>query len=377
MKKLCVLVLAVVLVLSLASFADAAVTVGGELRTWYESTHTASQDLNTFKLDRLNLDVNADITPTMGFKSEIMILGVGKNDATVTGSASATPDDNGNYPFSTTATSTLQVDFGYYYQQNVIFTGDEVDFGVFGYANALPFKNGYGYGKWDTGLGDGLKIGPTVGGRYFIRKSVFDIGFGVGDAKTLAASDDADSTGATKYDEGFDYSARINFTPVQGLKFGLGGEHVVNTKYLNDADDNYNNIFIADSSYNGAHWGYLVEYVTMNNNSNSGDTTKPTTETNLTAFYGELGCKIGKFQPYVGRAINLKENGSTNVIALMNKFTPTSGSTVMGVVCDNYTEAGLDYFIMPKTVLTAEYVSTNDFAGKNEYSFGLRLQVLF
>jgi hypothetical protein len=343
MKKFLSLVLGITLVLSMATFATAAVTVGGELRTWYQMSQSNNNYLNTFNLDRINLTIDADLSETGGFKDEFQFNGVKKD-------------------------SSFCVDYGYYYQKDVLLKGDELDFGVLGYANALPFKNGYGNGKWVAGLGDGLKVGPTAGARYWIRKSSYDLGVGVGNANTLYSSTTSTTTTSTITD-GLDYSLRTDYLPIKGLKVGMGYEHVATAA---NPSETYNNILIVDSSFNPAPWGYLVEYVNFDPTISgvNGDT--------LNAYYVEGVYKVGAFQPYLARAVNINGTSTNNVIALMKKSSPTTGSTALSNVGNNYTMLGCDYSLNPHITLTGEYVRVDDYDGNtDQWSLGFRLRATF
>ena len=90
MKKLLVLILALVMVVSTAAVSMAAVGIGGNLRVRFEST----EDDNYFSFDRLALSIGGDLSANNGFKSELQVRDVNK-------------------------AYDLRLDHAYYYQKNL------------------------------------------------------------------------------------------------------------------------------------------------------------------------------------------------------------------------------------------------------------------
>jgi hypothetical protein len=114
MKKMLSLILSLVLMLSFVSISYAAVTIGGNLRLWYQTaddeTVSTNSDISTFRFDRLNLTIKADISETSGIDGTIGFFQIGKNSST---------------------NVDIRVLNAYFYQRALFADDDELDFGYF------------------------------------------------------------------------------------------------------------------------------------------------------------------------------------------------------------------------------------------------------
>jgi len=326
MKKTLSLVLALILMVSFVSISNAAVTVGGNLRVWYQTTsdendttNADSEDSDTFRFDRLALTFASELSAENGFKGEIQFR-------------QPRNDQKDSDSFGTD----IRVDNAYYYQKAMFFGGDEMDIG---YIQQLPFKGGYNAMVLESLAHTVVKDTNSVGIKYSNKiSSRFDIALALLNSKNQYSKDDSSY-------EGFDYGVRMNYAPISGLKIGLA--------YVDDVtnDDNYKTAYVVDATYTHGSFGAFVEYLTASNT--AGGTT-----TDLDpATYLELSYKVA--DPlifYVGGTAGL----GTDAKSLNRTFAYTFIDADANFrALDNWMLFGCKYQLAPNTTLQAEYVSVD------------------
>lgn len=362
MKKLLILVLTVLFILIAATVSSAAtVTISGNARFWFEGASTTNTDptksanVQGFAFDRLALNANVDFGNNTGLKNQIQFRQI-KDTVDVSNSI-------GN--------ADIRVE-SYYYKKGVFMATDEIDIGAFGLNVYLPFKNGSGSALINGGLGDGLKIGQTLGVIYTINSDVWDLGIGIGNAKQGFVADGAGT-------DGLDYSVRFNIKPIAGVKIGAGYEVVgmttafPSTGYSYNMANYYDTRWIVDASYNVAPFGALVEYASVNSTV-AGNTTMNA----FSGMYGELSYTAGPGKVYVGRTFGDNDYNSKGLFGgRINGYLPCLSS--YNTNC-NYTVIGGAYTISGGPTLGVEYVRVDDNAaagtsGRNV--FGVRCLINF
>jgi hypothetical protein len=366
MKKMLSLMLVVILVLSIVTIASAAITIGGNVRVWYEdlSDDGANKQLSTFKFDRLAIDVNADLSENSGIKSEVQFRTI-RTDKEATD---------------------IRVDFAYFYQKGLWLSNAEFNIGAF---NAMPFKNGYSNAMISGGLGDALKIGNSVGMTYSINNPSCNFAIGLCNALANASSNSTNPTDVSQANdpEGFNYTARFNWLPFSGLKVGLGYEHVAvltnstTGASVGDAANNYLTNMVVDVSYNNANVPYsgMIEYASVT------PTLNGTSQDTLTGVYGEGAYNFGSFKVYAGRGINLTSTSADAGVYGNNIYTKAAnpffagGANIFNVKND-YTTVGITVPVTSAVTLQGEYVMVDDdskLAISGQKELGIRLLIKF
>ncbi len=343
MKRLLSLVLSLVLLVSVVSMSFAAVTVGGNLRVWYQSykdeTNTANENIVGFTFDRLALTFASELSAVDGFKGEVQFRKP-KNDADV-----ASTSTTGKYG------TDIRVDNAYYYQKAFLLPTDEFDIG---YIKAIPFNNGaYNVITLDTIANTLDKDTNSVGVKYAAAFGPFDF------AVALVS---ANNQFATSNDGGTDYGVRVNYAVIPGLKIGAG--------YLYDksasAQDTYNTSTVFDVTYAIGRLGTFVEYASYKPTTNSVDGDA------LNGVYGEINFKVADpLTVYVAREISLSDDG--NLITSKISYTDASGKK--NSTLDNWTTVGAKYMMAPNTYLQGEFVSID--GSQTKQIAAVRCQVSF
>ncbi len=319
MKKTLVFVLTLTLILmiSFASASYAAVTVGGNLRVWYQATNDANDaadsSSDTFRFELLALTLASELSGVNGFKGEIQFRGL----------RSANEND-------------LRIDNAYYYQKGIFFKSDELDIG---YIQQLPFKGAYNAVLLGSLANSVIKDTNSLGLKYAGKASQqFDFALALLSSKNQYSKDD------TTY-EGFDYGLRLNYTPISPLKIGLA--------YVNDAvnNANYKTAYVVDATYNAGPFGAYLEYL-------SGSKVAAGATTVLDpAIYLELSYKAADpVTIYAGvttglgtAATSANQTFSYSFVDADNNFKPLS----------NWAVLGCKYGLAAKTTLQAEYIAVS------------------
>jgi hypothetical protein len=326
MKKTLSLVLALILMMSFVSISNAAVTVGGNLRVWYQTTsdendttNADSKDSDTFRFDRLALTFASELSAVDGFKGELQIR-----------------QPRNDHKDSNSFGTDIRVDNAYYYQKAMFFEGDEMDIG---YIQQLPFKGGYNAIVLESLANTIIKDTNSVGIKYSNKiSSQFDIALALLNSKNQYNKDDSNY-------EGFDYGVRMNYAPISGLKIGLA--------YVDDVtnDDNYKTAYVVDATYTNGPFGAFVEYV-------SASTTASGKTTDLDpATYVELSYKVADpLTLYVGSTAGLGTDAKSLNKGFSYKFTDADSDFT---ALDNWMLFGCKYQLAPNTALQAEYVSVD------------------
>jgi len=377
LKKLLILVLAIVLVLSVVTFASAAVTIGGNFRAWWQTQQTSTQYTNEFKFDRVGINVNADNGNGVGFISNIEFRQIRLDKDASTGSTS-----NGisNGP-------DIRVDVAQFYKKNLFATGDQLSVGEF---DPAPFKNGYSNVMTVGGLGDGLKMGNYFGAAYYYNQPTFAFAFSVMNATGGTATNmNPYATGAVGESAGYNYSLRVDFMPITGLKAGFGYEKVNNEStnpVVIAANENYNTNWIVDASYMNKDVPYsgLIEYASVS------PTVSGLSQDTLTGIYVEGGYKIGTMTLIAARGINLTSTTASsarygnNIMTCLGStlFASGDGKSGLFTINNNYTVLGLIVPVGNNTFVQGDYVTVDDSNVcpanlKGESAFGVRLRINF
>jgi hypothetical protein len=344
MKKALVLVLALAMVFSVAIVASAATTtISGNARIWYLNTDSNDKLENTFKFDRLALDVNSDLGDGASLFAEIQGRNVNKTKNTET---------------------QFFVDKAYFAQKDLLVEGSTFMVGAFD--GDMPFKNGYSNVILSGGIGDGIKIGQCVGAIYKYNTDLFGFGVGVCNANTGFAKNVSDENIA-----GYSWSTRFEFKPVAGLTIGAGYASWNDVEKNQDlvvsgstitwpSDDSTipNQIrYVVDASYKNLDVSPVSGKVEWGKVDYKSDSTE-----DVDAYYGEVGYTFGSAVAYVGYG-----NGDIygNVIK--------SGMGTFSINDDHYTVAGLLYSLTGNIILQGEYATTDS----DNNGYGIRLRVNF
>jgi hypothetical protein len=219
-KKLLVLILALVMVVSTAAVSMAAVGIGGNLRVRFEST----EDDNYFSFDRLALSIGGDLSANNGFKSELQVRDVNK-------------------------AYDLRLDHAYYYQKN-LFTTDELHVGF------LPLAWHADKSATIKGsLGGEIKPGNSLGFKYGIKAGAYSLTAYVVNAANGNKGRDTLKDSTT----GFDLGVRGTISPIDGLTLGLG---VVQDVKDEDADDSDLDL-VVDAVYTWGDLGLYAEFISV------------------------------------------------------------------------------------------------------------------
>lgn len=341
MKRFLSLVLVLVLLVSVVSMSFAAVTVGGNLRVWYQGYknegNAANEYVSGFTFDRLALTFASELSAVDGFKGEVQFRKP-YNDAAA---GSATTAKQG---------VDIRIDNAYYYQKAFFLPTDEFDLG---YIKNVPFNNGaYSVITLDTIANTLDKNTNSVGIKYAAAFGAFDF--------AAALVNGNDQSGLSN-DIGMDYGFRVNYAIIPSLKIGAG--------YLYDktaADDNYNVSTVVDATYSIGAFGTFVEYTnyTPTTAGKDGDT--------LNGIYGEVNCKVADpLTVYVAREISLSEDG--NIITKKLSYTDAAGNK--DAALDNWTTIGAKYLMAPNTYLQGELVSID--GSQTKQIVAVRCQVNF
>jgi hypothetical protein len=336
MKKALVLVLALVMVFSVAVVASAATTtIGGNVRVWYLNT---DNDLNgkdnTFNFDRVALDIKTDLGDGASLFTEIQGRNVTKKQG---------------------KENEFFVDKAYFAQKDLLVEGSTLMVGAFD--GDLPFKNGYSNVILSGGIGDGIKIGQCVGAIYQYNSDLFNWGVGVCNANTGFAKNVSGDIQA-----GYSWSTRFEYKPVAGLTVGAGyasWNDVVNTGSAVETPVSNQIRYVVDASYKNLDVVPVsgkVEWGKIDFKDDSVD--------DLDAYYGEVGYTFGKAVAYVGYG-NGDIYGDTNGIM--------SGMGTFKINDDHYTVAGVAYSLTGNVILQGEYTTVDS----DNYGYGIRLRVNF
>jgi hypothetical protein len=346
MKKMLVLILTLVLLVSFASLSFAAVTVGGNLRVWYLSSKDEASlagstmtEGNGFKFDRLALTFASELSTVDGFKGEVQFRKP-VNDAT-----------NG---------SDLRVDNAYYYQKGMFFESDEMDIG---YIQQLPFKGGpYNAILIDSLANTVIKDTNSLGVKYSNKiNQQFDFALAVLNGKNKAATDDTD------YEGKLDYGFRLNYAPISQMKVGLA--------YVNDCQytasvDTSKQVYVVDAVYANGPFGAYVECLSgSRKNGNNDVDIDPAT-------YLELSYKVADpLTVYAGGTTGLDKNETTSITYASTYKISSFNSANDKQFYDNWTVFGCKYQLTPKAALQAEYLAVD--SDKKLSTAGLRFMVSF
>ena len=385
MKKLLSVVLVIVLVLAVASFASAAVTVSGNLRTWFIASQNGDNHyLADFSFDRLVLEFKSDLGKDNGMYAQLQIRSI-RSETTGTGAPPIPP--------ATTASGYAQVknldyylDQAYYYQNNVFAQGDKI---MVGALDPLPFNAGYGNGMQIMSLGGAYAISTNVGMIYsYAVPGSWDLGFGLADARSSWAREQINYATSKDTNEGFDYSTRFNYYPIKGLKVGAGYEYVVtgaaDGNIAVDPSKNNDTRMIIDACYQPAPFGGLIEYLAVN------PTVTGVSKKALNGIYAEANYKSGAFLAYWGRAIDISSSDALadnkcSIISDGRSFG--NGAKVMGYgssgsiwtnPANNFNTIGINYTLPAGPILKWETMLVDDSTAtpKKWYS-GIQLRVNF
>lgn len=317
LKRLLTLVLSLVLLVSVVSMSFAAVTVGGNVRVWYQSVNDESAaDIasDAFRFDRLALTFASELSAVDGFKGEVQFrTPMSKNE------------------------NDVRVDSAYYYQKAMFLTNDEFNIG---YISQLPFKGSYNAIVLEDLANAIVKNTNSVGIKYADKIGNFDFAVAVLNAKNQYAVTD------TTY-QGFDYGLRVNYVVIPGLKLGLA--------YVDDVtnSDKYNTAYLFDVTYSLGDFGAYAEYVSASKTA-AGSTTDYDGAT-----YLELSYKVtAPLTVYVGGTAGLGTDTTSLNQGFSYTYTKDSVSNLQAT--GNWMLAGLKYQLAPGTVLQAEYVSVDD-----------------
>jgi hypothetical protein len=343
LKRLLSLLLSLVLLVSFASLSFAAVTVGGNLRVWYQNTSdendttsaTAtpsskdSQDSNGFRFDRLALTFASELSAVDGFKGEVQFR--------------QTRSKNEN---------DIRVDNAYYYQKGMFFENDEMDIG---YIQQLPFKGSYNAIVFEDLANAIIKDTNSVGIKYSNKITPqFDFSLALLNAKNQYSKSDYTY-------EGFDYGVRMNYAVIPQLKIGLA--------YVDDVtdSDNYKTAYLVDATYDIGSFRAYVEYV-------SSTITAAGKDTDLDpATYLELSYKVNDpLSLYIGGTSGLGTDKKSFNKTFPFKFTDADADFQ---ALDNWMVVGAKYQLAPSTALQAEYVSVD--GDKDQTAAAVRLMVSF
>jgi hypothetical protein len=342
MKKVLVMVLATAMVLSVAVVASAATTtIGGNVRVWYLNTDSNDNLDNTFKFDRLALDVNSDLGDGASLFAEIQGRNVNKKQG---------------------LENEFFVDKAYFAQKDLLLEGSSFMVGAFD--GDIPFKNGYSNVMLSGGIGDGIKIGQAVGVIYKYNTDLFNVGVGVCNANTGFAKN-VDNTDMA----GYSWSTRFEYKPIAGLTVGAGYAmwndvaRKVNpedtTVVYDDSKIDNQTRYVVDASYQNLDVIPFSGKVEFGKVDYADDSTE-----DVDGYYAELGYTFadGKAVAYVGHG-----DGDIygNVI--------DAGMGTFKIDDDQYTVAGVTYSITGNIALQGEYATTDS----DNNGYGVRLKVSF
>jgi hypothetical protein len=332
MKKALVLVLTLAMVLSVAIVASAATTtIGGNVRVWYLNTDKSDSLDNTFKFDRVELDVKTDLGDGASLFGRIRATNV---------------NDTETKPF---------VDKAYFAQNNLLLDGSTFMVGAFD--GDLPFKNGYSNVILSGGVGDGIKIGKAVGVIYNYKTDLYGFGIGICNANQGWAK----NANETEANAGYSWSTRFEVKPLAGLTAGIGYASWNDvTAVTSKATDLSNQTrMVVDASYQNldvvpvsgkVEWG-KVDY-------------ESDSKEDVDAYYAELGYTFAdkKAVAYVG-------HGDGDIYGSVI----TSSMGTFAINDDHYTVAGLKYALTGNIALQGEYATVDS----DNYGYGIRLMVSF
>ncbi|HEY8344599.1 MAG TPA: hypothetical protein VIL66_05310 [Bacillota bacterium] len=218
MKKLLVLIVALVMVVSTAAVSMAAVDIGGNLRVRFEST----KNDNYFSFDRLALSIGGDLSDNNGFKSELQVRDVNQ-------------------------VADFRLDHAYYYQKN-LFTTDELHVGF------LPLDWHADKSVTIKGsLGGDIKPGNSLGLKYGVKAGAYSLTAYVVNAANGNRGRDNNPT------TGYDLGVRGTISPIDGLTVGLG---VVQDVVNKDAKDS-NLDLVVDAVYAWGDLGLYTEFISQ------------------------------------------------------------------------------------------------------------------
>jgi hypothetical protein len=342
------------------SFSFAAVTLGGNMRVWYESsTNTGQADKYAadFRFDRLAFTFASDLTAVDGLKGEVQFRSLRSDTSTAAGNGASD--------------SVIRIDNATYYHKALFLDSDEFDAGVI---QQLPFRNTAYNGVLLESLANKLvKDTNSVGIKYAGAIDQFDFAFALVDS---ANQWDVAQDGTTQA-AGLDYGFRVGFAPMNNLKIGLG--------YIND----YTNMavatsvqrktaYVVDANGNFGPFGAYAEYlsVTPQVNGSNLDTGN--------GLYTEASYKVSDpFTVYVGRAVNLSSNAKANIhgsnyIGTMDFYDadPATGKTKYGFTND-WSLLGVKYQVAPNSALQGEYIVQDTDSSIKMNVIAVRLKVDF
>lgn len=227
MKKLVVLILSLVMVVSTAAVTMAGVGIGGNVRVFFNS----NEDDNYFSFDRLALSIGGDLSANNGFKSELQVRDVNK-------------------------ALDVRLDHAYYYQKN-LFTTDELNVGY------LPIS--WHADKSVTlkgSLGGELKPANSIGVKYAHNANAYSI------TGYIVNAENGENIDARKT-TGYDFGVRGVISPLNDLTIGIG---VV--KDVKDEDAETSDLdLVFDAFYSIGDLGLYAEFISIENtvNGESGD----------------------------------------------------------------------------------------------------------
>jgi hypothetical protein len=339
MKRLFSLILTMLFLLSIVSLSFGAVTVGGNLRIWYQAaedeTLAASSTNHTFRFDYLALTANADLSPASGISSEIRFYQVDKNTVSTSGTPSGSTD--------------IRLITTYYYQKDVFSQGDELDLGYI----KLPFYNESYKGIFVGSLAYNARPKNDVGISYTGKINTFTYTLAVANAANQANYNSPPAS------EGVDSVIRFSYVPVQQLKIGLG--------YSNDVTDSNNSTarLVFDTTYGIGPFGIFAEYVSVT----------PQSKDALTGIYFESSYQISEpVTIYAGRAVSTSDddNSGAKLTNSVGAFVPGGPGGKSLNLTDDWTLLGVKYQLTPKTALQGEVLQQDSDSAKTKQIIGLR-----
>jgi hypothetical protein len=345
MKKALILVLSLLFTLSFVSMSYAAVTMGGNLRVWYQSTKdengavdNITESANGFRFDRLAVSLVSDLSDVDGIKGEVQFRTIRASDKT---------SDSGF----------LRVNSAYYYRKTLFMSSDEFDAGVI---DQLPFKSsGYNAVLLESFANNLVKNSNSVGIKYASKISSFDFALAIVNSNNQAIV----NTASTNEGDGLDYGLRFNYAPVSNFKVGCG--------YIDDYTNKENDkkAYVVDINGSLGAFGGYVEYVSVT----------PKDQDNGTGIYGEVSYKVATpLSFYIGRAVKTSDANiySSSYLGGFDFYDAAGNATSYKYpVADNWSLLGVKYQLTPKAALQGEYIviNTDNDAAKNIVAVRLKV----
>jgi len=361
------------MLLAIASYAMAAVTIGGAVRFFLQSEQTGYMNngkntidnygkpeyQNDFKFDRIDLKIKADDGKGWGIDTLTQLRFVRTG---------------------TEAAVDIRNDGAFIYKNNLFTQGDSLRMGAF---DPFPFKNGYGNASIQAGLGDTMKMAIATGAYYQLYQPTWGFAFGVCNGQYNAVANAA--PGPNDVSIGYGYALRVDFMPITGLKAGFGYEMVPTANmsltsngvayvYPKDGSSYYDTRAVIDCSYKdlkSTPFSGMVEYGVCT------PTVGGTTYDQLSGMYVEGAYTFGSnVTLFAGRGIDLTSSTANcapyhnNIWGMSNNsvLTGSGGGGINLFSLDNdYTVVGVTYPVGTNVAIQGEYWMQDDGQGTFNY----------